>query len=87
MSTSGSPIKKGQLLARISVPEYIEQAARDAAAVEQNKFKVKQMEARVVATQAEAKASHAMIATAEADLQSRQAFRVYREKVLERMRS
>ena len=76
----GSQVKKGDILARISVPEYDKQAQRDRARVKAAEAKIRQMEAHIAAAEAEAKADAAAVKRADAMVRARTAFRKYREK-------
>jgi HlyD family secretion protein len=82
----GSTVKKGELLARISVPEYEKQVQRDQARVKDAEAKIKQMEAHLVASRAEAKAAEAAVGLAKVLVRAKTAFRQYREKQLERIK-
>jgi len=82
----GSHVKEGQILARISVPEYETQVQRDKARVRDANAKVKQMAAHLKAAQAEARAADAAIQFAKVLVQSKTAFRKYREKQLKRIK-
>lgn len=82
----GSRVKKGDLLARIAVPELEKQVERDAARVTNARAKVKQMEAHLVAAQAEAKAAEAAVTLAKSTVRAKASFRQYREKQLTRMK-
>lgn len=76
----GSHVTKGDVLARISVPEYEKQTQRDRARVKAAEAKVRQMEAHVTAAEAETKAADATVKRADALVRSRTAFRKYRDK-------
>ncbi len=82
----GSRVQRGQVLARISVPEYEKAVERDQARVEDAKSKVKQMEAHLKAARAAANAALAQIALADHQVKSKTAYRVFRKKQLERIR-
>lgn len=79
-------VRKGQVLARISVPEYERQVEKDTASVKNASAKVKQMEAHLAAAQAEEKAAKQMIAQANIEMKSKAAYRSYRFKQLERIK-
>ncbi|QVL33600.1 efflux RND transporter periplasmic adaptor subunit [Telmatocola sphagniphila] len=82
----GSQVKKGQLLARISVPEFETQLQRCKADVTHAVARIQQSEAHLTAVKAEARAAKAMILLAEAQLKSKSAYRKFREKQLSRYR-
>lgn len=81
----GSRVKKGDLLARIAVPELEKQVERDAAKVKNANARVRQMEAHLAAAQAEAKAADAAVTLAKSTVRAKTSFRQYREKQLARM--
>lgn len=83
----GSHVKKGDLLARISVPEYEKQVERDKAKVRDAQAKVKQMEAHKAAADAEARAATAAVKLAEVMVRAKTAFRHYRERQLNRIKT
>ncbi len=56
----GTRVKEGELLAQLSVPEYEKQVKKDTASVEHQESNKKQMEAHLLAAEAEAKASKQM---------------------------
>jgi RND family efflux transporter MFP subunit len=76
----GSHVKKGDVLAHISVPEDEKQVDQDTAAVEHTKARVKQMQAHLVAAEAEAEAARGMVEEVAADLLSKTSYREFREK-------
>jgi HlyD family secretion protein len=78
----GARVSKGQVLARISVPEYEKQVDKDNASVNRAKAKVKQMEALLTAAKADAKASRQLIAQAKIELKSKTAYRTFRAQQL-----
>jgi RND family efflux transporter MFP subunit len=80
----GSRVTRGDLLARISVPEYEKQVQRDRARVKAAEAKVRQMEAHVVAAESEAKAADASVKRAKSLVLAKTAYRKYREKQLAR---
>ena len=83
----GSRVNKGDVLARIAVPEYEKQVQRDTARAKNAAAKVKQMEAHLKAAQAEAKAADAAVVLARVMVRAKVYFRQYREKQLERIRA
>lgn len=82
----GSRVKKGDVLARLSVPEYDKQVDRDEARVNAADAKVRQMAAHVLAAQAESKAADASVTFAKVSVRARTAYRKYREKQLNRIK-
>ena len=82
----GAPVKAGDVLARISVPEYEKQVERDTARVRAATAKVAQMEAHKTAAQAEKRAADASIKLAEVTVRSKTAYRQYRESRLKRIK-
>lgn len=82
----GTRVKRGQVLARISLPEFEKQAIRDAAKVDDAKAKVQQAEARVKSAQADYRAARAQVAFTEADVKAKSAYREFRQKQANRMK-
>ena len=82
----GTYVKKGDILARISVPEYEKQVKRDEARLRDARAKVKQMDAHIVAAKAEARASDVAVEYARVLVKSKTSFRQYREKQLIRIK-
>ncbi|VTR95833.1 rnd family efflux transporter mfp subunit : RND family efflux transporter, MFP subunit OS=Singulisphaera acidiphila (strain ATCC BAA-1392 / DSM 18658 / VKM B-2454 / MOB10) GN=Sinac_0100 PE=4 SV=1: HlyD_2 [Gemmata massiliana] len=82
----GSAVKKGDVLARIAVPEYQKQTERDRARVTAAEAKVRQMEAHVTAAESESKSAEASVALANVLVRAKKAYRQYREKQLNRFR-
>jgi RND family efflux transporter MFP subunit len=80
----GSRVKKGDVLARIAVPEYEKQVERDRARVKSAEAKVRQMEAHLTAAESEAKSADASVALANVLVRAKKAYRLYREKQLNR---
>lgn len=83
----GTRVKKGDVLARIAVPELDKEVLRDAAKLENAKARVKQFEARVVSAKADAQAAAALVAFAEAELKSKVAYTEFRKKMLDRIKN
>lgn len=81
----GYSVRVGEVLARISVPEYEAQVKQDTADVARAEARVDQMKAAITAAEAELRASTAAIALAQAEKQSKAAYRVYREKQRDRI--
>ncbi|OWK41683.1 efflux RND transporter periplasmic adaptor subunit [Fimbriiglobus ruber] len=82
----GSLVKEGDVLARISVPEYEKQMIQDAADVTRTEARVDQMTAAVTTADADLGAATAAVALAGAELKSKTSHRTYREKQRERIR-
>jgi RND family efflux transporter MFP subunit len=82
----GTPVKAGDILARIAVPEYEKQVARDVARLKAANTKVVQMTANKTAAEAEARAADAAIHLAEVMVRAKKAYRDYREKRLKRIK-
>lgn len=82
----GSRVTKGDVLARIAVPEYEKQMERDRARVKAAEAKVRQMEAHRAAAESEAKAAEASVTLAKVLVRSKTSYRKYREKQLARFR-
>lgn len=82
----GLRVKEGQPLAKIFVPEYEKQVQRDKALLDRAKSHVKQMEAYVVAAEAESRSAKSMIDLAKAEIQSKTASRIFRKKQFDRMK-
>jgi HlyD family secretion protein len=76
----GSAVKKGDVLVRISVPEYEKQVKIDAAEVQLAEAKVDQMTAAIETANADMKAKTAAVALAKAEIKSKTAYLGYREK-------
>jgi RND family efflux transporter MFP subunit len=82
----GDRIKKGQVLAKVDVPELEKQVERCASTIDQANARVIQMKARVVSAKAELDAVKASVPQAEAVAKSKSAELRFRQKQLERMR-
>jgi RND family efflux transporter MFP subunit len=80
----GSRVKRGELLAEISDPEVVKEAARSAAAVVRAESAVRQAEARLKNAYAEVEAAKAAVQQAEAYIASTVAAVSYRKKRLDR---
>lgn len=80
----GSRVKKGDVLARIAVPEYLKQVQRDTARVKNAVAKIRQMDAHLAAVKAEAKAADAGVTLAKVIVRAKTSYRQYREKQLAR---
>lgn len=81
----GVHVKAGDILAKISVPEYEKQVDRDTARVADANAKVEQMKAHVKAADAEYKAAQASIALAKVMVKAKTAYLEYRKKQLDRI--
>ncbi len=82
----GVRVKVGDVLARISVPEYEKQVQRDEARVGDAAARVRQMEAHLRAAQAEARAADASVVLARVMVKAKAAYRQYRQKQLDRIK-
>jgi HlyD family secretion protein len=82
----GDRVKKGQVLARIAVPELDKQVQRNKAALDQAKAKVAQMDARLVSAKADRDAVKAFVKQSEASAKSAMAWLRFRDKQLNRMK-
>ena len=82
----GSRVKRGDVLARLSVPEYQKQHDKQAREIERSQAKVDQTKAAVVATEADERAARAAIGLAEAELRSKGFYRKYRATQRDRLR-
>jgi HlyD family secretion protein len=76
----GDHVRAGDLLARLSVPEYEKQVKQDTADVTRTNARVEQMKAAITTAMADHEAAKAAVALAEAELKSKTAYRAYREK-------
>jgi RND family efflux transporter MFP subunit len=83
----GDRVKKGQVLAKIAVPDLEKQVERKSALLEQAGSRVGQMKARVVTARAEREAAKAAVVAAEAKHKSAQAWERFRNKQYQRMKS
>jgi RND family efflux transporter MFP subunit len=82
----GTPVKAGDILARISVPEYEKQVQRDTARLKATNTKVAQMTAYKTEAEAEARAADSTVTLATVMVRSKKAYREYREKRLKRVK-
>jgi RND family efflux transporter MFP subunit len=82
----GTRVKKGDILARLWVPEYEKQVDRDDARVKAATAKIHQMEANLAAAEAETKAVLAAVAFAKVSVRAKTSYRKYREKQLARIK-
>ncbi|HEY5313530.1 MAG TPA: efflux RND transporter periplasmic adaptor subunit [Pirellulales bacterium] len=82
----GSRVKRGDLLAKIDVPELTKEYELAKAALDQAGSEVEQMKARIDSAVAEKNAAQAYVAQTEADLQRTEAERSFRDKQYRRIR-
>ena len=82
----GSRVKAGQILAKIAVPEADKQVERDAARLQHAEAIVKQMGARIVAAEAEAKSAEVSVGVAKTQVKAKGAYRRFQEKRLIRFK-
>jgi RND family efflux transporter MFP subunit len=82
----GTPVKAGDILARIAVPEFEKQVARDEARLKSTTTRVAQMTAHKTAAEAEARAADASINLARVLVKAKTAYKDYREKRLKRIK-
>ncbi len=83
----GYPVHAGDVLARISVPEYEKQVKQDTADVVRAKARVDQMSAAITTAEADLGAATATISLARAEKKSKESYRAYREKQRDRIKS
>lgn len=76
----GYRVKAGDVLARLSVPEYEKQVKQDTADVVRAEAKVDQMKSAITTAEADVGAATASIALAQAELKSRVSYRAFRGK-------
>jgi HlyD family secretion protein len=82
----GYAVHAGDVLARISVPEYEKQVKEDAANVARAEAKVEQMKAAITTAEADLGAATAAISLCLAEKKSKESFRAYREKQRNRIK-
>lgn len=82
----GTRVQAGDVLARISVPEYDKRVTRDEARVKDASARVRQMEAHQKAAESESRAAAAAVTLARVAVRGKTAYRMYREKQLARYR-
>lgn len=83
----GSPVHKGQLLAKIAVPDLDKQVQQAAAVLAQSRARVLQMQAHTASALAEVESAKAAIVQAEATKKSAHAQREFRGKQYGRMKA
>jgi RND family efflux transporter MFP subunit len=81
----GDMVKKGDVLAEIDIPELFKSADQAKAALEQEKAKVKQSEARILTAVADRESAAAAVQEAQANIAKFTADRDYRKKELDRI--
>lgn len=81
----GYPVRAGDVLARISVPEYEKQVKQDTAEVAKAEARVDQMKAAIITAQADLEAASAVIALVQAEKQAKASYRAFREKQRDRI--
>lgn len=82
----GYPVRQGDVLARLSVPELDTQVKQDKAEVARAEAKVDQMTSAVATAEADLGASTAGVSFARAEAKSKESYRAYREKQRNRFR-
>lgn len=82
----GSRVKKGQVLARIAVPEYEKQVDKDTAEVRRAEARVAQMKAAIRSAEADLRSAAALVALAQAEQKSKTSYRAYRQKQRDRIK-
>jgi HlyD family secretion protein len=82
----GYPVRAGDVLARISVPEFDTQVKQDTADVVRAGARVDQMTAAITTAEADLGAAAAAIALAQAETKSKSSYRAYREKQRDRIK-
>lgn len=81
----GTPVKSGQLLAEIDVPELAEELERDKALLQQAEAEVVQAQARLTSVIAERKAADAFVNQSRANVKRSESEREYRDKQYQRI--
>jgi HlyD family secretion protein len=82
----GYAVKAGEVLARLSVPEYEKQVKQDTADVVRAEARVDQMTAAITTAEADLGAATAAIALAQAEEKSKASYRAFREKQRDRIK-
>lgn len=82
----GSRVKQGQMLARISVPEYEKQVDKNREAVKLAAAQIKQKEAQLATARAELASSKSHVKFAEAERTAKTSYRGFREKQFNRIK-
>ncbi len=81
----GSRVRKGDVLAKVDVPDLDKQVERDRAALDQANARVRLAKAGVTSARADLEAAKAAVTEAEATAKSKRAARRFREQQLKRM--
>jgi RND family efflux transporter MFP subunit len=81
----GDRVAKGQILARVSVPELDKQVERHTAGVEQAQARVRQAKSRLASVKADLEAAKAAVTQAEATVRTRSAELRFRDRQFKRM--
>jgi RND family efflux transporter MFP subunit len=81
----GDPVKKGELLAEIDIPELFKSAEQAKAALEQARAKLKQMQAHVLTAEADRETAASQVQVADADIAKFTSSREFRQKELARI--
>jgi RND family efflux transporter MFP subunit len=82
----GSHVKAGDVLARISVPEFGKEVERHQARMRDAQAKIRQMDAHLKVAQADARAADKSVDLARVMVKVKTAYRRYREKQLDRVK-
>jgi RND family efflux transporter MFP subunit len=82
----GYRVRAGDVLARVSVPEYEKQVKQDTADVARAEARVEQMAAAITTAEADLGAATAAVALARAEKKSKASYRAYREKQRDRVK-
>jgi RND family efflux transporter MFP subunit len=82
----GSRVKQGQVLARISVPEYEKQVDKNREAVNHASAEIKQMEAHLVTAKAELASAKSHVKFSAAEQLAKTSYREFREKQFNRIK-
>lgn len=82
----GSRVKQGQVLARISVPEYEKQVDKNRAAVSHAASQIKQKEAHLTTAKAELESAKSRVRFSEAERTAKTSYRAFRQKQFNRIK-
>lgn len=82
----GYPVRAGDVLARISVPEFDKQVKHDTADVIRAEARVDQIKAAITTAEADLGAAAAAVALSQAETKSKASYRAYRAKQLARIK-
>lgn len=83
----GSRVKKGDVLAKLFVPEAEKQVQRDAADIRRAEAKFGQVTAAITTAEAELRAATANVALSQAEQKSKTSYRAYRAKQRDRIKN